>query len=356
MEVPVAGRISRVVAFWPSRCPAGSLPWNRWQSIASGAASAASTCSIRLRVPPLRSNPGRVPAVRRAGVPPPDTPDDSCRAGLSSADRAIRLVSQYSAAEKPDPIVCNFDTARCHTTLLGLLQTAAACLAGHLASPRRMARSASPVPGPGIRIGRRLRESRVSGRNRRHAACGISARSRHDLPVGRRYRQRSTFRRFPAELAERAAIESQPPRAFEPHRQRHLRVLLLRVCRHRPAYAAAGGKPHRDGRDATEPRTGSGRDQDLRHAGLRRFPRGYCRYLSFLDHRRLRLHAWQQGPALARKELRGHPTLGRQNAGHRPAGQRPDQIRFRQRKFRLLERGAARETAFELVGHDRLRP
>jgi hypothetical protein len=53
----------------------------------------------------------------------PHTPDDAAPGWtIEAADRAIQLVSQYSASEKPDPIVCNFDTARCHTTLLGLLR------------------------------------------------------------------------------------------------------------------------------------------------------------------------------------------------------------------------------------------
>jgi hypothetical protein len=53
----------------------------------------------------------------------PHTPDDTAPGWtLEAAERAIRLVSQYSAGEKPDPLVCDFDTARCHTTLLGLLQ------------------------------------------------------------------------------------------------------------------------------------------------------------------------------------------------------------------------------------------
>ncbi len=53
----------------------------------------------------------------------PHTPDDAAPGWtVEAADRVIHLVSQYSASEKPDPIVCNFDTARCHTTLLGLLR------------------------------------------------------------------------------------------------------------------------------------------------------------------------------------------------------------------------------------------
>ena len=53
----------------------------------------------------------------------PDTPGDAVPGWtIEAADHAIQLVSQYSAGERPDPIVCNFDTARCHTTLLGLLQ------------------------------------------------------------------------------------------------------------------------------------------------------------------------------------------------------------------------------------------
>ena len=53
----------------------------------------------------------------------PDTPDDAAPGWtVEVANRVIHLVSQHSASEKPGPIVCNFDTARCHTTLLGLLQ------------------------------------------------------------------------------------------------------------------------------------------------------------------------------------------------------------------------------------------
>ena len=53
----------------------------------------------------------------------PNTPDDVAPGWtIETTDRTIRFVSQYSAMEQPGPVVCNFDTTRCHTTLLGLFQ------------------------------------------------------------------------------------------------------------------------------------------------------------------------------------------------------------------------------------------
>ena len=53
-----------------------------------------------------------------------NTPDDVAPGWtIETTERAIRLVSQYSATEQPGPVVCNFDTTRCHTTLLGLFQS-----------------------------------------------------------------------------------------------------------------------------------------------------------------------------------------------------------------------------------------
>jgi hypothetical protein len=53
----------------------------------------------------------------------PNTPDDVAPGWtIETTARTIRFVSQYSATEQPGPVVCNFDTTRCHTTLLGLFQ------------------------------------------------------------------------------------------------------------------------------------------------------------------------------------------------------------------------------------------
>ena len=102
----------------------------------------------------------------------PGTPGDAAPGWtLGVTDRAIQLVSHYSASEKPDPIVCNFDTARCHTTLLGLLPAE-----GGISLPAILhlpGHGTFRVTGPGslgYESGERLCESHVSCGDRKQTA------------------------------------------------------------------------------------------------------------------------------------------------------------------------------------------
>ncbi len=76
----------------------------------------------------------------------PDTPGDAAPGWtIEAADHAIQLVSQYSAGERPDPIVCNFDTCAVTPRCWASCNLAAAFPCPPSCISRGMARSASAV-------------------------------------------------------------------------------------------------------------------------------------------------------------------------------------------------------------------
>ena len=164
-------------------------------------------------------------------------------------EREFRLISQWSAAERPAALRWNFDAQRCHVTLLGLMnESGKVRLPAVFHAPNqgslRITSEQSVALGCDARRGdegrSQLRQNHLSRRQPVAAANRVSLRGDGHLSAARQAGKGPGAARLPPQLAEHLPTRPAAADAGQQLDQRRLRDLPVRVCRHGGLHAAFG--------------------------------------------------------------------------------------------------------------------
>ena len=169
-------------------------------------------------------------------------------------DRDLRLISQWSPADKPAPLLLNFDPERCHVTLLGLMNDGRLGPAAGRPAPsesRLVAhhhdRQGAGLAGfdasrgqPWLRPQTNFVKITFPAATQSQPRLEYRCESHGDLSAVGQAGKGPGAARLSAQLAEHPPIGSAAADAGQQFHQRRLRVLHVRVRRHGGPHAALG--------------------------------------------------------------------------------------------------------------------